>query len=159
MEALIQSYAEGYNKLVQAIEGVTEQELLFKPAPEKWSIKEVVIHVCDAEMVAVDRMKRAISEPNPLVFKFDPDAWAARMDYQSLDMQLHLTLFQALRASMASILAALQPEDWARTAVHNVAGKQTLEDIVRMFDRHVDIHIRQIERNKQAYAAHAAHAG
>ncbi|MED4602386.1 DinB family protein [Paenibacillus validus] len=153
METLVQSYAEGYNKLVQAIEGVTDEELLFKPAPEKWSIKEVVIHVCDAEMVGVDRMKRTLSEPNPLLFKFDPDAWASRMDYQSLDMQLYLTLFQALRASMVSVLTALKPEDWERTAVHNVTGKHTLEDIVRMFDRHVDTHIRQIERNKQAYAA------
>lgn len=153
MEALVQNYSKGLVLLKAALDGVGEEELLFKPAENKWSIKEVVIHVCDAEMVAIDRMKRIISEDNPLLFKFDPDAWASRLNYQSLDMQSYLTMFGALRSSMSVVLSGLSDEDWQRTGVHNIAGKQTLQDVVSMFVGHVDRHIQQIERNKQAFAA------
>lgn len=153
MEALVQSYARGLDLLKAALDGVSEDQLLFKPAENKWSIKEVVIHVCDAEMVATDRMKRIISEENPLLFKFDPDAWASRQNYQALDMQAYLAMFGALRSSMTAILSGLSDEDWQRTGVHNLAGKQTLQDVVQMFIGHVDRHIQQIERNKQVFAA------
>ncbi|MBP1155485.1 MULTISPECIES: DinB family protein [unclassified Paenibacillus] len=152
MEALVQNYAKGVDLLMAALDGVSEEELLFKPAENKWSIKEVVIHVCDAEMVSTDRMKRIIAEDNPLLFKFDPDAWALRLNYQALDIQAYLAMFGALRFSMSAILSGLSNEDWQRTGVHNVAGKQTLQDVVQMFIGHVDRHIQQIERNKQAFA-------
>jgi hypothetical protein len=153
MEELVQSYADGYNRFELAVEGISEDLLNYKPSPDKWSIKEVIIHVCDAEMVAIHRMKKVISEENPLLLKFDPDAWASRLGYADLDHGAYLLLFKALRQSMAAVLQNLQPSDWERTGIHNVAGKQTLHDIVAMFDKHVDRHIAQINRNKAAFAA------
>ena len=153
MEALVQSYAAGYDRLVSAMDGLCEEQLVFKPAADKWSIKEVVVHLCDAELNAIERMKRVISEDNPPLLKFDPDAWALRLDYRSLDMYTYLFLFRALRASMTPILENIADDVWQRTGMHNTAGEQTLEDIVRMFVQHIDRHIQQIERNKQAYAA------
>ncbi|CAG7648194.1 DinB family protein [Paenibacillus allorhizosphaerae] len=152
MEALVQSYAEGYDRLVSAMEGLCEEQLVFKPTADKWSIKEVVIHLCDAELIAIERMKRVISEDNPSLLKFYPDAWASRLDYQALDMYTYLFLFRAMRASMTPILENLSDDAWQRTGVHNTAGEQTLQDIVQMFVQHVDRHIKQIERNKHAYA-------
>ncbi|MCZ8515867.1 DinB family protein [Paenibacillus filicis] len=152
MEDLVQSYAEGFNRLSVAIEGLSEELLLYKPAENRWCIKKVVIHLCDAEMIALDRMKRIIAEPNPLFFKFDPDAWALRLQYSSLDMSVFLSLFAALRASMVPILRGLSEEDWARTGVHNQNGKLTLQELVAMFVHHLDRHIQQIERNKKAFA-------
>jgi hypothetical protein len=153
MNELIQSYSYGYDRLVEALQGVDERLLNFKPAPEKWSIKEVIVHVGDAEMVAVHRMKKVIAEDNPLLLKFDPDLWSARLDYVSLDMQLYLDIFKGLRQGMASILINLTEADWQRTGIHNVSGKLTLFDIVSMFVGHVERHIKQIERNKQAFQA------
>lgn len=152
MEALVQSYAEGFEKLSAAVEGLSEELLMYKPGENRWCIKEVVIHLCDAELVTLDRMKRVISENNPLFFKFDPDAWALRLQYQSLDMSVFLSLFAAFRSSMVPILHSLKEEDWARTGVHNQNGKMTLQELVTTFVEHLDRHIRQIERNKKAFA-------
>lgn len=152
MEQIIEHYADGYARLKEALEGVSDELLHYKPAPGKWSVKQIIIHVADAEMVAVDRMKRVIAENNPLLFKFDPDAWADRLGYDQLDHLHYLAQFKLLRAGMEHVLRSLKPDDWKRTGVHNVSGKQTLEDIVRMFAKHVDAHIDQINRNKQAFA-------
>jgi hypothetical protein len=153
MNELIQNYAKGHSLLLDALVGVSDAELNFKPAPEKWSIKEVVIHVSDAEMNAVLRMKKIIAEDNPLLLKFDPDHWSGNLHYEALDMQLHLDIFKGLRSSMVSILNQLQDAEWERTGIHNAVGKQTLRDIVVMFTGHVERHIRQIDRNKAAYKA------
>jgi hypothetical protein len=153
MEELIRHYGEGYTRLSAALEGVGEELLNFKPAPDKWSIREVVVHLCDAEINAIYRMKKVISEDNPLLFKFDPDAWAVRLNYEGMDLNLSLQLFQVLRLSMIPVLKQLKEEDWSRTGVHNVTGKLTLKDLVQQFSGHVDRHVQQIERNKQAFQA------
>lgn len=155
MRQLIEEYAKGYEALARAIDGVTEELLHFKPTADKWSIKEIVIHIGDSEMAAVQRMKKVIAEDNPLLMYMDQDLWVARLDYQALNHEDYVMLFKLMRASMTPILQALKPEDWDRTGVHNVAGKQTLREIVRMYTDHIYAHVAQIERNKQAFANRA----
>ncbi|MEY9980349.1 hypothetical protein [Lysinibacillus sp. RC79] len=41
MEDLIKEYALGYTMLREAIEGLSEEELRYKPASDKWSIHHV----------------------------------------------------------------------------------------------------------------------
>jgi hypothetical protein len=151
MHQLIEEYAQGYDVLTRAVDKVTPELLNFKPETNKWSIKEILIHVCDTEIAAVHRMKQVISEDNPLLMKMDQDSWATRLDYRNLDHEDYLLLFKLMRATMVPILQSLKPEDWERTGIHSAAGKQTLEDIVRMFTKHVHDHVKQIERNKQAF--------
>jgi hypothetical protein len=153
MNELVQKYAAGHSLLLEALVGVSEAELNYKPAPEKWSIKEIIVHVSDAEMIAVHRMKKVIAEDNPLLLKFDPDLWSGRLHYEESDMQLYLELFKGLRLGMVAILAKLKEADWQRTGIHNTAGRQTLHDIVSMFVGHIETHVRQIERNKKALQA------
>jgi hypothetical protein len=151
MEELLQRYLGGYEKIRKALEGVEEELLRFKPAPNAWSIHEIVVHLCDADLVAAHRMKAVISETNPLLTAFDQDSWTSRMHYSELDLKTHLELFRLLRISMASVLQKLAPEEWQRTGIHNVAGKITLQDIVESYVEHVEGHLRQMERNKAAY--------
>jgi hypothetical protein len=153
MEELVVSYAKGYELLMQAVQGVTEEELSYKPAPDKWSINEIVVHVCDGEMVAVDRMKRVIAEQNPLLFAFDPDLWSSGLGYQEQDHEPYLELFKLLRATMTAVLSNLGDEVWTRTGIHSVNGKLTLQDIVQGFVTHVDRHLQQIDRVKLAFAS------
>jgi hypothetical protein len=47
MEELIQEFDCGYKMLREAGEGLTEEELRFKPAPDQWSIHQILIHITD----------------------------------------------------------------------------------------------------------------
>ena len=57
MEDLIKEYSLGYTMIWDAIEGLTEEELRYKPAPNKWSIHQILIHVTDSEISATPRLK------------------------------------------------------------------------------------------------------
>jgi hypothetical protein len=156
MDQWIEAYADGWRKIKEAVDGLTEEQLLFRPDEKSWSIKQVVVHLADTEIVALERMKRTIAEPEPGIQAFDQDAWAIRLDYQSADLELHLTLFKCLRESFVPVLRKLTPEDWARKGVHNVNGASALSDMLKMYVKHVDNHLRQIDRIKAAYAARSS---
>jgi hypothetical protein len=151
MKELLAQYADGYLLLKEAVKGLSEEELNFKPAPEAWSIKEIVVHVADTEIVAIHRMKRVISEENPLLTAFDQNAWAKRQQYMNLDANLYVELLGLLRQSFLPVLNSLTAEDWQHTGIHIEAGKVALHDLLKKFVGHLDTHLRQIDRLKQAY--------
>jgi hypothetical protein len=150
MEQTILAYANGFSLLRAAIQGLTEEQLNAREKENGWSIKEVVIHLCDAEIVLTHRVKQVISEQNPLMIGFDQDLWAVRQNYAKLDLALHLEIYRLLRESLVPILNDLQVSDWTRTGIHNEAGKLTLSDLAVKLVSHTATHLKQIQRIKDA---------
>ena len=62
---IIESFAAGAETLRRAVDGLTQDDLLARPGPGDWSIQELVIHVADSDDIAIDRMKRILTEDNP----------------------------------------------------------------------------------------------
>ena len=57
---------ESRKEFLSAIDGVTEQQWKWKPAPDRWSVGEVAEHVVLAEAAQFGNVKRALSlPPNP----------------------------------------------------------------------------------------------
>lgn len=151
MEHLIEQYRQGYSKLLQEVEGMTEEQLTFKPSEKSWSIREIIIHVSDAELVHIHRLKSILSEDNPNLTAFDQDLWTTRLGAQQLDHQLYLQVFKALRESFLPILLSLKEEDYSRIGTHNEAGPQSFNEVLEHAIDHVDNHIGQIKRVKQQF--------
>lgn len=82
--------------LCEAIEGLAEEELRFKPAPDKLSIHQIIIHVTDSEILSTHRLRKVLAEVEPLLISFDQNAWAKDLGYDLLDREQHLLLFQLL---------------------------------------------------------------
>lgn len=151
MERLIEEYKQGYSKFVKELEGLTEEQLLFKPSEKSWSIREIIIHVADAELVHIHRMKAVLSEDNPVLTAFDQDLWTDRLHSQQVDHQLYLQLFKTMRESFLPILQHLTKEDTMRIGTHNQAGQMTFKEILEHSIEHVDTHIGQIRRVKKLF--------
>jgi len=57
---------ESRKEFLSAIDGVTEQQWKWKPAPERWSVGEVAEHIVLAEAALFGNLKKAMSSPgNP----------------------------------------------------------------------------------------------
>jgi hypothetical protein len=54
--ALIEEYREGYRVVSDALRGISDQELDARPAPGKWSAREIVHHLADSEMTSAIRL-------------------------------------------------------------------------------------------------------
>lgn len=152
MEQVVESFAHGYSKVAQAIEGLSEEAVNFKPNPNSWSVKEIIVHLADTESVLIQRMKKVLSEDNPLLTAFDQDQWADRLEYAAADFSVSLELIRLQRESFLPTLRRLKPEEWQRAGIHTEIGKLTFSDIAHKAVSHLEGHLGQIERVLQAYA-------
>ncbi|MCS0787945.1 DinB family protein [Cytobacillus pseudoceanisediminis] len=151
MEELIEEYSQGYKMLRESIRELTEEEIRFKPGKEKWSIHQIIIHITDSELVSTHRLKKVLSEPEPLLTSPDQDAWVNSLSYDQLDREQYLLLFKMLRSSMLPILHNLKAEQLERVGVYADAGRFTFKELLEFRVEHIRGHIGQIERVKKAF--------
>jgi hypothetical protein len=132
-------------KLERLIKGVPTSKLRKRPAPDKWSVSEILAHLADAEIVGGFRMRLILGAPGTLVAAFDQDAWVISLHYSKRDPRKSVDQFRALREANLALLKSLTPEQWKHYGMHSERGQESIEHIVRMFAGHDLNHLRQIE--------------
>ncbi|MCA8995175.1 MAG: DinB family protein, partial [Planctomycetaceae bacterium] len=70
---LIDAYAAGAQLLRDVLKATSQVDIDARPVEGQWSIREVVCHLADSEIVYADRMKRVIAEDNPTFFDLAPN--------------------------------------------------------------------------------------
>lgn len=132
-------------KLERLIKGVSASKLRKRPAPDKWSVTEIVAHLADAEIVGGFRMRFILGAPGTPIVAFDQDAWVKSGHYEKRDPRKSLELFRTLREANLAMLKSLTPEQWKHYGVHSERGQESIERIATMFAGHDLNHLRQIE--------------
>jgi hypothetical protein len=112
-------------------------------APGKWSGKQILAHLADAEIGIAFRTRQALAEDNHTIQPFDEGAWARR--YAEVDHEAALQAFLALRAWNVALFRRLSPQELAREAYHPERGPEKVETIVRMLAGHDLNHVAQLE--------------
>src|SRR5207248_8262834 len=102
---------------------------LARPGPGDWSIQELVIHVVDSDDIAIDRMKRILTEDNPSLLYADETAYIARLLPHDQSLEDALTLFDVGRRQWARVLRKLPDDAFSRHGTHNRRGIMTLGDL------------------------------
>jgi DinB superfamily len=132
-------------KLASLIKGVPASKLRKRPAPDKWSVGEILAHLADAEIVGGFRMRLILGAPGTPVAAFDQDSWVIAGHYAKRDPRKSVEQFRALREANLALLKSLRPEQWKHYGMHSERGQESIEHIARMFAGHDVNHIRQIE--------------
>jgi hypothetical protein len=133
-------------KLERLIKGVPTAKLRKRPAPDKWSVGEILAHLAEAEIVGGFRMRLILGAPGTAIAAFDQDSWVISGHYAKRDPRKSLEQFRAVREANLALLKSLTPEQWKHHGVHAERGVETIEHIVRMFAGHDINHTQQIER-------------
>jgi hypothetical protein len=123
----------------------TPEKLLFKPAPDRWSICEVLNHLTDVEKLSLGlRAKRILDEDVPLFIDYDQKTRYAAGAYANDDGELALENFRKTRKSSLAWLETTTPSDWKRRGMHHVVGEVELSQILSLWAFHDLGHIRQV---------------
>ncbi len=146
-------YANAYDQLSSALENYPEDMWDFKPGPERWSIREILVHITDSEANSYIRCRRAIAEPGSAVMAYDEDQWARGLGYADQDPQAALALFKHLRGMTYNLVKGLPDAAWANTIDHPENGIMTLDDWLGVYANHVPEHIYQIQATHDAWLA------
>ncbi len=142
----IESYGRAYDKLVTALQPFPHDMWQYRPAPEQWTIHEIVVHIADSEANSYTRCRRFIAEPGSTVMAYDEMAWAKHLNYHAHSPEDALALFKQLRHSSYELIKALPESAWANTVYHPENGVMTMDDWLDVYDRHVPEHIAQMQQ-------------
>ena len=146
----IEKYGNAYNVLVEFLKGLSEEEMAFKPAPDKWSAYEIIVHITDSEANSYCRLRKTLAEPGGTVIGYDQDTWAVALNYTSLDSNDYLDLFRLLRKTCYDLIKNMPEEKWQNQYNHTEYGLVNLEKWLDIYSFHVEGHINQINRNIEA---------
>ena len=131
--------------------GVFGEEEDFAIAPGKWSIRTIVAHVADAELVGAARFRQVIAEENPAINAYDQDAWARNLDYAHRKPKQSLETFRRIRAENYGLLKDQPPVVFERTCMHSENGIMTLHQMLEGYAGHAESHARQLQEIRDAY--------
>ncbi len=153
IQDLIDRYQQGANLLEDALRGVPPEALDRVPGPGKWTIRQIAIHLADAEIVTAGRVRAIAGDPGCRMLPFDQEHWATNMPYDRLPVEPAISLMRVLRESTTALLRALPESAWMRTAVHEERGELSLKQMVEIIVNHGENHARQIREHRARFAA------
>lgn len=148
MNALIETYAIGGQKLANSIRGLTREDMLAFPVPGTWSIQQIVIHMKDSDLISVDRMQRIIAEDNPLLLGYNETKFANSLAYDQQSAEVAVTLFDLNRKEFVKVLKTLPDAAFQRRGIHNERGEVKLGGMIEHMIKHLDHHLKFIHEKR-----------
>lgn len=137
--------------LLEAVPGIlrgltaetSDEDARWKPAPDRFSIAEVLAHLAHSEEDCYrPRIERFLAEETP-VFEADDASMYLEL-YKGRDPQTEFERFTGLRKATVERLCDLPAEAGARRAKHRTAGEITLAQMLHEVALHDLGHVRQI---------------
>src|SRR5262245_40409397 len=141
----VSKYKDGSRVVREALEKITDRELDARPAPGKWSAREIVHHLADSEMTSAIRVRRLIAEERPAISGYDEEEFARRLHYDR-PIESSLEAIHAARRSTGDLLDRLTEAEWVREGTHTESGRYTVENWLEIYARHAHDHAEQIRR-------------
>jgi hypothetical protein len=150
---LIERYAKGPQALRNAYESAPEEMRQWRPAPDAWSVHEIICHCADSEMGGALRIRILAAEPDPLIIGYDQDAWTRIFDYHNRSTELAFGVIDAVRSWTSALLPTLIGEQWGKVGTHSESGTYSATDWLHTYGNHLHEHVDQIKANIDAWRA------
>src|SRR5271170_3955793 len=144
---MLESFGRGPALLSAALRQFPKKMWLYKPAAERWSIHEIILHLADSEASGYVRCRRWIAEPGNSGDEIDAARWAGSLGYFYQSTREALEIIRRLRKMTYQLLARLPEPAWSRRAENPLDGNWSLEDWVERQERHIPYHIEQMKQN------------
>ena len=138
-----------FNTLLQNVEN---QQAIWKPAENKWSILEVINHLYDEERSDFRlRLDLTLHHPGESWPPIDPESWAMERDYNLRDFKESLANWIAERKKSVNWLHSLSEPDFSKVYIHPLIGELRAGDMLAAWLAHDFLHMRQIVNLKLDY--------
>jgi hypothetical protein len=133
-------------KLAALIKGKQKKQLSRRPAPDKWSVAEIMAHLADAEIAISWRLRQVLSSNGVAIEAYDQDSWARTFNYVRRDPRQSLESFRILRGNNIALLKTVPRKLWDNYGVHSERGNESVAHIARLVAGHDVNHLQQVER-------------
>jgi len=118
----------------------------YKPAPDEWSLNEIICHLRDTEREIHQMQIELFKEQNePFIPRPDTSLWASQRDYLHEDGPLALKEFNEARRRTLEVIrqSTVDPSMWERKARHAIFGPTNFLEVISFSADHDRMHIQQ----------------
>jgi hypothetical protein len=106
-------------------------------------MRQLVHHLPDSHSNSYIRFKLALTEDWPTIKPYDEAAWAKLAD-SFLPVDVSLSLLAALHGRWVALLESMSEEDFRKGYNHPEQGRQTLANVLALYDWHSRHHTAHI---------------
>ena len=145
-DRLIERYRDGHRAVVDALRGVTAEEL-DRSASGEWTPREIAHHLADSEMMSALRIRRLLTEAEPVIDGYDEAAFVRKLTTDR-PIEASIEAMRWARETTSQILERMTEEDWRRVGTHTENGPYSAEDWLTIYARHGHDHAEQIKRSR-----------
>ena len=111
----------------------------------KWTIRQILAHLADCEMVNLWRFCRAAAESGSKVASFEENDWARNLDYSHRPTQVSRGLFVGARGALIHFVETLPADRLSSACVHPEKGELAAWRWARLAVNHCTHHLGQLE--------------
>lgn len=134
------------------VKGASEQEARWRPAPDTWSMLEVINHLYDEEREDFRaRLDLLLHQPDAPWPPTDPMGWVTQRRYNERDPATSLQNFLAERQDSLVWLDGLASPDWDTEKQAPWGGVMRAGDLFAAWVVHDQWHIQQLIQVRRAY--------
>jgi uncharacterized damage-inducible protein DinB len=138
-------------RMREAVKDLSQSQLDTPYREGGWTVRQVVHHVPDSHLNAYCRWKLTLTEDTPTIKPYKEAEWAKLAD-SAMNIDVSLTLLEAVHTRWVAVIKAMQPQQWAREFVHPEMGKQlSLDQLLALYSwhsRHHLAHITELKKRK-----------
>lgn len=124
---------------------LSNAELEKSYANGKWTIREILHHLTDTELLFQGRLKKIIAEPKQVIWAFNQDDWNVAFNYKSEPLKNKKQIFELFRELNYELIDTFYDRYCEKQFVHNETGIRTLKDEFEKVASHNLGHNQQIE--------------
>ncbi len=110
----------------------------------KWTIRQLLVHLADAETVLLYRVKKVLAEGELVVWAFDQDKWNTALHYNTYPLDLARNLYLAQRDTAIYLAETFYAVSGNYRFVHSQTGSRTLRDEIEKIATHNQHHLDQM---------------
>ena len=136
-EAIVSSFHE---RLLTIPEGKTS----VKPAPDKWSLKEIVGHLVDSASNNHQRFVRLQEERSLNLPGYNQENWVRIQRYNSMNWDDLVRLWHLMNTLLLHIIEGMGGDTMGNVYLA-AGGPMTLEALVNDYFRHMQAHVEHFE--------------
>ena len=141
---LIKRYRDGHRVVMDALKGITDDEL-DRSASGEWTPRQTAHHLADSEMMSAIRIRRLLTEDEPVIYGYDEATFAHRLT-SDRPIEPSLEAMRWARETSAQLLERMNEDQWHIVGTHTESGPYSAEDWLKIYAAHAHDHAKQIKR-------------
>lgn len=139
----LQRLREIVNDYPARLKAFSEEEFAIKPAPAKWSKKEILGHLIDSASNNHHRFVRSQFEERPFIC-YDQEKWVISGHYQEMEQLEVINFWEMYNRHLIELISRFSETELSKECRMSDGSTRSVSWLADDYVRHLEHHLRQI---------------